>query len=503
MRTLHGARLFSLSAVVWLGLMTTAFSNVAEGQTVQGTEQRGAEGRPPALFDGSAPPPFQLQVSGGEEPFMPKSAWHCPPYLLMDRMYENLPDQVDIPAFFFRDASGTIHMFAMGPFNYAFVGMSFSDLKESCHSVYPSHFDTDPRHYEFREWIRAAYTVDGTHVYAVSSNEFYCQDHLGPTCDYRALIALHSSDGGYTFKDDPAPQRLVATIPYKDLLGTVRGAGKVTGLGNNSDIIRNPNDGYFYMEAIDLSANKSCMMRSQDLNAWLAWNGSSFSVRLNNPEAYDDPPATYHCAGGGRSSLMYLSQYNLFLGLLGLGQDLAIEVSSDLIHWSKPMPLKLPVPLGRTRQGGGWTYPSILDPDSKAMNFDVLNAEDRLYLLIVKEDPIFDHQGKPIPAVHRELVKFPVSFSPAEDERDAAAAVTFTPAAGTYERGPSVALSCTTPSSMIYYTTNGQAPAIDTLYTQAYTGPLAVAQSQKITAMCLSTGYRPGPVRATQYTIAH
>ncbi|MGC2619590.1 MAG: chitobiase/beta-hexosaminidase C-terminal domain-containing protein, partial [Acidobacteriaceae bacterium] len=100
-------------------------------------------------------------------------------------------------------------------------------------------------------------------------------------------------------------------------------------------------------------------------------------------------------------------------------------------------------------------------------------------------------------------VRFPLSITPGENDETAvsAAPVTFSPAAGKYGTARTAALSCKTPSSMIYYTTDGQAPSMDTFYTNQYTGPLAVAQSEKITAVCLSTGYRPGPVRAAQYRI--
>jgi Chitobiase/beta-hexosaminidase C-terminal domain len=500
MRNFCGARHFCLTALVIGGVLTPGLASVAAGQAVQQSE---ATAGTPAPILPSTPPPFEMRVSGGEETFLPNSAWHCPEYPINHVPPQFPLDIPDAPAIFFRDARGTIHMFASGAFNYAFVGNTLNDLQQDCHSVYVSHFDPDPWHYEYKEWIRAAYTLDGTHVYGVAHNEYYC-DGEGPRCDYRALTAIFSDDGGYHFSNEPMPQRLIATIPYPKLSKIPR--GHASGLAGNSDIIRNPNDGYYYMSAFDLSAAQQCMLRSRDLNTWVAWNGTSFSMQLNDPRAYDNPPQTYHCVGGhGLESLRYLSQYNLFIGLFWANGDILYEVSSDLVHWSAAKSVMLPVTFGRPRNGRpGYLYPSLLDPDSTSVEFQVFNSGDPLYLLLVKDIVAFDSYGRPIEDGRNwDIVRFPLSFTPAENDENAvsAAPVTFSPAAGKYVAARTVTLSCKTPSSMIYYTTNGQPPAMDTFFTKQYTGPLAVAQSEKITALCLSTGYRPSPVRAAQYTI--
>ncbi len=501
MHKIKNRRLFCLSALVAWGLMAAACGSTVAGQTAHGAAPRESEGRGPVPITGNTPSPFQLRVSGEEEVFLPHSAWHCPEFAFNDHVPDIPIDEPDTPAIFFRDASGTIHMFAMGPFNYAFLGKSVDDLKENCHSVYLSHYDTNPAHYQYQEWIRAAYTLDGTHVYGVAHDEFYCRDHLG-TCDYRALTAVHSSDGGYTFKDEPMPQRLIAMYPYRNM-DIPRDPDFTTGISDNSDIIRNPNDGFYYMTATDHSAARGCVLRSQDLSTWVSWDGTAFSVRLDNPKAYKNPPGTYDCHANARESLQYLAAYNLFLGLFGNHGDLEYEVSNDLVHWSAPESIGLPVIFGRRHDGStNLTYPSILDPSTKSTNFDVINSGDQLYLLLVKSTPIND--GRRINySVNREIVRFPLSLTPVDNDESAvhSVAVTFAPAAGTYREAQTVTLSCKTPSSMIYYTTDGQAPSMDTFYTNQYTGPLAVAQSEKITAVCLSTGYRPGPVRAAQYRI--
>lgn len=501
MRNIADRRLFCLTAFLVWGLITAAYGSVAAGQTAQ-RATREPEGAVPLPITGNTAPPFQLRVSGDGEVFLPDSAWHCPQYPINGHMPDMPVDQPDTPAIFFRDASGTIHMFAMGPFNYAFVGKSVEDLKEDCHSVYLSHYDTNPAHYEFQEWIRAAYTQDGTHVYGVAHDEYYCRDHLGPTCDYRSLTAVYSNDGGYTFRNEPMPQRLIAAYPYRDM-DIPRGPDNTTGISDNSDIIRNPDDGFYYMTATDHSAVKGCVLRSPDLSNWIAWDGSSFSMPVNNLKAYRNSPDSYNCSGGGVTSLHYLADYNLFVGLFWRDGDVNYRVSSDLVHWSAPESVGLPVHIGRRRDGApAWMYPTFFDSSTKSTNFDVIKAGDQLYLLVAEATP-FNNGQRFVYSRNREILRFPLSFTPADNGGSAvhSAPVTFAPGAGTYREARTVTLSCKTPASMIYYTTDGEAPEMDTFFTKQYTGPLEVTQSTKITAVCLATNYRPSPVRAAQYTI--
>lgn len=79
-----------------------------------------------------------------------------------------------------------------------------------------------------------------------------------------------------------------------------------------------------------------------------------------------------------------------------------------------------------------------------------------------------------------------------------AATPTFDPVAGTYSGTQTVTISCTTPSSTIYYTTNGSTP---TTGSAQYTGPISVETSQTIKAIATAVNYGTSDVGSAAYTI--
>jgi hypothetical protein len=79
-----------------------------------------------------------------------------------------------------------------------------------------------------------------------------------------------------------------------------------------------------------------------------------------------------------------------------------------------------------------------------------------------------------------------------------AAVPTFLPAAGTYSSAQSVTISDTTPSSTIYYTTNGTTP---TTSSTLYTGPITVSATETIEALATATGDANSSVATATYTI--
>ncbi len=80
----------------------------------------------------------------------------------------------------------------------------------------------------------------------------------------------------------------------------------------------------------------------------------------------------------------------------------------------------------------------------------------------------------------------------------AAAAPTFSPAAGTYASAQSVTISDTTPGAQIFYTTDGSPP---TTSSARYAGPIAVATTTTVRAVATATGYLTSPVASAGYTI--
>ncbi len=79
------------------------------------------------------------------------------------------------------------------------------------------------------------------------------------------------------------------------------------------------------------------------------------------------------------------------------------------------------------------------------------------------------------------------------------AAPTFSPATGTYYEPQSVTLSCTTPGSTIYYTTDGSTP---TTSSAEYSSAITVSETTTIKAIATADGMDPSSIATAAYTIA-
>jgi hypothetical protein len=75
---------------------------------------------------------------------------------------------------------------------------------------------------------------------------------------------------------------------------------------------------------------------------------------------------------------------------------------------------------------------------------------------------------------------------------------TFSPPAGSYGSSQSVTISCLTPGSTIYYTTDGSTP---TTGSTLYAGPVTVSTSGTLKAIAYQTNYVPSAVASAAYTI--
>lgn len=79
-----------------------------------------------------------------------------------------------------------------------------------------------------------------------------------------------------------------------------------------------------------------------------------------------------------------------------------------------------------------------------------------------------------------------------------AATPTFSPAAGSYSSTQNVTISCATPSSTIYYTTNGSTP---TTSSSVYSSPVSVSASSTVKAIATAAGFTQSAVASAAYTI--
>ena len=80
----------------------------------------------------------------------------------------------------------------------------------------------------------------------------------------------------------------------------------------------------------------------------------------------------------------------------------------------------------------------------------------------------------------------------------AAATPTFSPATGTYTSAQTVTISTTTPSAIIYYTTNGGTP---TTSSAVYAGPISVSATETLNAIATASGLSNSAVATAAYTI--
>ncbi len=84
-----------------------------------------------------------------------------------------------------------------------------------------------------------------------------------------------------------------------------------------------------------------------------------------------------------------------------------------------------------------------------------------------------------------------------------AATPTFSPAAGSYTGTQNVTISCSTPSSTIYYTTDGTTPTFPVSgTTQQYTAPVVVSVTETINAIGTAAGFTNSNVASATYTIS-
>ena len=79
---------------------------------------------------------------------------------------------------------------------------------------------------------------------------------------------------------------------------------------------------------------------------------------------------------------------------------------------------------------------------------------------------------------------------------------TFSPAAGSYSSAQTVTISDASPSSQIYYTTDGSTPSPGAGTTKLYSAALTISATTTINAIATATGLSNSPVASSTYTIS-
>jgi hypothetical protein len=216
-------------------------------------------------------------------------------------------------------------------------------------------------------------------------------------CSMYALTFGKSSDGGKTFTHAPAPNHLVAALPYH-----YQSNGGEFGMWQPSNIVKHLKDGYYYalFDLIDHRTGQRwhqgmCAARTRTLDdptSWRAWDGKGFDLRFINPytETVADP--TKHVcqvvSPNEAGSLSYHLSYNSYFDkFIAAGHDPNLRVpgfyfslSDDLVHWTRK---QLLMPAMTVHNTGGKTpyfaYPSLVDPSDTSRNFEVSGQNPYLY----------------------------------------------------------------------------------------------------------------------------
>jgi len=294
-----------------------------------------------------------------------------------------------------------------------------------------SDLDGDPARFDDREWITAPYTTDGRTVHALVHNEYQGDKHSGQCssgvylkCWYNSITLARSTDGGRSFTHAAPPRHLVASVPYR----FEPDAGPF-GLFQPSNIVRGAEDGLYYAlihaEAFKAQRRGTCVIRTSRLDqpgSWRAWDGSGYNVGFADPYksrgegGHLCAPVSFPEIAGMTHSLTYntyLDKYVLVSpagarrpGKRGVVWGFYYSTSDDLIDW-KPRQLIHEAVLTQQYECDGpnpVAYPSLLDPDSPARNFETTGRRPWLYFTRF-------HYKRCGSTLNRDLVRVRVRFS--------------------------------------------------------------------------------------------
>jgi hypothetical protein len=223
-----------------------------------------------------------------------------------------------------------------------------------------------------------------------------CPSGRHSLCTMISLTYAVSTDGGKTFTQPPAPDHLLADLPYRYDPDAMRA------IWQPSNIVKNPRDGYYYAlvqrdeHLADNSTNLqgTCVMRTQTLDdptSWRAWDGNGFDMRFIDP--YVDTgadPAAHTCqvvsldqVGALTYGLTYNTYFDKFIAVgvsVRPGPGFYYSLSDDLVHWT-PKKLLMSAPQSATTGGQPpfYAYPTLIDPDSPSPSYDVSGQTPYLY----------------------------------------------------------------------------------------------------------------------------
>jgi hypothetical protein len=339
-------------------------------------------------------------------------------------------DYPDAPVQPFRDSTGRLQLLTG---TRRMVGTDFNNLTSDCRgAVIPSPLDPNPAHYNYLRWLSAVYTENGRDIYGLVHHEWHgwelpgaCPSGPGKRrCGVVGVTFAVSHDNGDSYVEPAPPDNLVATVAPRAVLDDMR-----TGLVGPSTPIKKGSFWYaFGLTSANADTEGVCLMQSPDITdpaSWRGWDGSSFSVRFENPYYSNvSPTRTHSCEPLDYDNIQMMMRsvtYNTYLGKYVLtgtaikydparGQvvdGFYFSLSDDLIHWSMRQ-LLLEIPSFTTHQCGGTdpgSYPSLIDHDSTDRTFRTGDAT--MYLYYVESH----YNAACQLTLNRDVVRLPIQFS--------------------------------------------------------------------------------------------
>jgi hypothetical protein len=239
-----------------------------------------------------------------------------------------------------------------------------------------------------------------------------CPSGKHSLCTLISLTYAISTDGGATFTQPSAPDHLIAAFPYPYDPDWMRA------LWQPSNIVKNPNDDYYYAliqfdeHGDSTNIQGMCLLRTQTLDdpkSWRAWDGTGFDTQFIDP--YGDTiadPAQHTCSlVDANAALTYGLSYNTYLQkfiAIGVRQTgFYYELSDDLIHWDAPVFLmKAAQTFTPGAQPPYLVYPTLIDPTSTAPSFDTTGQKPYLYFTRMNDKAV---------AFNTDLMRVQIEFA--------------------------------------------------------------------------------------------
>lgn len=313
----------------------------------------------------------------------------------------------------FRDASGQVQVIMPSIYgNRRLIGPDLNHLTHDCTVTLDSNQNPDPAAYDNGQWLASVYSPDGQTVYGLTHMEYigaffpgmcpvdiHSPDAL--RCWWNTVTLVVSTDAGHSYHRAPKRNGLVGALPFRYDPSGIGFEGM--GLNGLTQIVRNPDDGYYYTISGDAIAPQAgvqgtgynCLMRTKNLadpTSWRGWDGRGFTRTFVDPyRESTNPPSAHVCKPiniTNHSNNLSLSWNTTLRRWLVVYQNPGggywFTTSPDLTSWGRPQKfLDRPNPWGvkcgdPTAESGT----SLIDPASTSRNFTTTGQRPYFYTTV-------------------------------------------------------------------------------------------------------------------------